>query len=113
MDAVSRAQNAPANRERPGKNTRFKPGQSGNPSGRPKKLHITKIYEKILAKSGNRKEIQESLMRILTGGRMASVLMIREMAERTEGKVAQLVDLEVSGNITLEQVAEARKRAGK
>jgi hypothetical protein len=39
--------------------------------------------------------------------------MLREMAERTEGKVAQLIDMEVSGNITLEQVAEARKRAGK
>jgi Family of unknown function (DUF5681) len=113
MDPVSRAQNSEPSEKRRSVGRPFPKGVSGNPGGRPKKLHITKMYEKILANSVNRKEIQESLMQILTGGRMASVLMLREMAERTEGKIAQTLDVEVSGHVTLEQVAEARKRAGK
>jgi len=44
---------------------------------------------------------------------MAGVLLIREMTERDEGKVADIVDMNVTGNITLEQVLEARKKAKK
>ena len=109
MDPVSKAQNEgskPANRVSRGNphiadvglKTRFKPGQSGNPTGRPKKKPITEIFESILAKKGNRKEIEETVLSIVTGGRMASVLMLREMAERVEGKVTQPVD--VTGSIT-------------
>ena len=108
------AQNSDAIREKRLKNLRpFKKGQTGNAGGRPKKQEITKIFEKILRNAKNRKEIEKSILKILLRCNMASVLMLREMAERTEGKVAQLIGMEVSGNITLEQVAEARKRAGK
>ena len=106
MDPVSKAQNedsnSPANRRlsglAKGVNTRFKPGQSGNPSGRPKKKPITEIFEAILAKAANRKEIAETILSTLTSGRMAGVLLLREMAERVEGKVTQPVD--VTGSIT-------------
>lgn len=116
MDPVSKAQesgNKYAELQNRTKRGRWVKGQSGNPGGRPKKLHITKMYEKLLAKSDNRNEISESLMKILTGSRMASVLLLREMAERTEGKVVQEVDMQVSGKISLEQVLEAKKKAGK
>jgi hypothetical protein len=120
MDPVSRAQagnkqETPkyANRIDRVKGHRWQKGQSGNPSGRPKKLHITKIFEKLLAKSDNRKEISEAIMATLTSKGMAKVLMLREMAERTEGKVTQEVDMNVNGTITLEQVLEARKKADK
>jgi hypothetical protein len=116
MDAVSKAQagnKQESSRIDRVKGHRWQKGQSGNPSGRPKKLQITKIYEKILRSGVNRKEIEASIKKIVTDGRMASVLMIREMAERTEGKVADIVDLNVSGKITLEQALEARKKAAK
>lgn len=112
MDPVSRAQNSnettPRVVGRP-----FRKGQSGNPGGRPKKQEITKIYDEILRKSGNRKEIKASVMEMLRSKRMVAVLLLREMAERTEGKVVQPVD--VAGNVTisLETVLEAKKKAGK
>lgn len=52
-------------------------------------------------------------METLKSRGMAKVLLLREMAERTEGKIAQTVELE--GNITLalaETVADRRKRLG-
>lgn len=109
MDPVSRAQNSGEQRKVVGRP--FAKGQSGNPGGRPKKLEITKIYERILRKSANRKEIEASVLDLLKGRRMASVLLLREMAERTEGKVAQ--EVEISGHLTLESVLEAKKKAAK
>lgn len=113
MDPVSRAQagNKPeASRIDRVKGHRWQKGQSGNPSGRPKKLHITKMYEKILNKSSNRKKIEESIMKVLTDGRMSTVLMAREMAERTEGKVADIVDMNVTGTVQLAEVIEERRK---
>lgn len=114
MDPVSKAQNSqPNNRAAHLEKYKFKPRQSGNPGGRPKKQYITKIYEDALRNGSNRKEIKASVMDMLRSKRMVSVLLLREMAERTEGKVVQPVDMEVSGTISLEQVLEAKKKAGK
>lgn len=114
MDPVSKAQSSTGYSEKQRANLRpFKKGQSGNPSGRPKKNHVTKMYEQLLANPENRKEIKAAILKTLTGGRMSGVLQLREVAERTEGKVADVVDMNVSGSITLEMVLEARKKAGK
>ena len=115
MDPVSKAQSTGNS----GKSTglaNLKPwakGQSGNPSGRPKKNHVTKMYERILAKPQNRKLIEDTVMKMLLGGRMSSVLQLREMAERTEGKVVQPVEMGGNLTISLETVLEAKKKAGK
>lgn len=113
MDPLSRAQNSDPTANKRVLGRPFKKGQSGNPGGRPKKLEVTKIYEKILRRSKNRKDIEESVLEMIHSKRMMSVLLLREMAERTEGKVADVVDMNVSGSITLEQVLEAKKKAGK
>lgn len=115
MDPVSKAQQSPAIRPKTGQPkgfaTRFKPGQSGNPSGRPKHTPLTKLYNRILSKKKNIKDIEAAVLRIVLGSRMAAVLQLREMAERVEGKVSQ--PLEVSGevNVTLsERLEKARQR---
>ena len=41
---------------------------------------------------------------------MAGVLLIREMSERDEGKVADVVDMNVTGTVVLAQVIEERRR---
>lgn len=55
-------------------------------------------------------EIQDSMALTLKSGRMAGVLLLREAAERLEGKVTQ--EIQVDGNLTLslaETIASRRK----
>lgn len=109
MDPISKAQL----REKRLKNLRpFRPGQSGNPSGRPRTPHLTNIYDDIMTSAKNRREIEKAIFKQLTSGGMAAVLLLREIAERLEGRVKDTVEMNVSGSITLEQVLEARKKAG-
>jgi len=114
MDPVSKAQ--AGNSQETGsridrlKGNRWPKGVSGNPHGRPKKLHITKMFEQVLAKSKNRNDIKRALLETLTSKGMAKVLMLREMAERTEGKVAQEVDMNVTGTVILAEIISERRR---
>lgn len=90
----------------------WKPGQSGNPSGRPKKKPITEMYERILNDPENVAAIERATISALRKGNMAMVLQLREMADRTEGKVTQPIEADVTVNLA-DAIAEARKRAGR
>lgn len=101
--------NSEKNREKRLANLKpFKPGQSGNPSGRPKKTPITSIYEKIFDDPANLEKIEESILATILAGRMGSVLTLKEAAERLEGKVKQ--GMEHSGEIAL-TLADRMKKA--
>jgi outer membrane translocation and assembly module TamA len=87
----------------------FKPGQSGNPSGRRKKLPITKEYEKLMGeklsktKPGEKIRVEYGLSTRATWARAVAIGIAieaangkgsgfaREMREATEGKSLQRI----------------------
>lgn len=79
-------------------------GVSGNPGGRRKKTPITRMLEEIFDNSTDFDEIKDSMALTLKSGRMASILLLREAAERLEGKVIQQVEMDV--NLSLSQRME-------
>ena len=91
---------------------KWKPGQSGNLSGRPAKKPITEMYERILNDPANLALIEEAVSKALTRGNMAMVLQLKEMSDRVEGKVTQPIQADVTVNLA-DAIAAARKRAGK
>jgi uncharacterized protein DUF5681 len=80
---------------------RFKPGQSGNPGGRPKKRPISDCYEELAERELPEKErIKHGLPKGATYGHALAIVMFkaalegksdaaREIREAIEGKAAQ------------------------
>lgn len=74
----------------------WKPGQSGNPGGRPKKKPITELYEQLLNDDATLKAIKRAILRSVKCSRTTLVPLLREMADRVEGKISQSVDAKVT-----------------
>jgi hypothetical protein len=78
--------------------TAFKPGQSGNPAGRPKSITLSEALRLELAKMlpGDTHErtfaevIAQQLVRAAATG---NILAAKEIADRTEGRPKQAVDM--------------------
>ena len=82
----------------------FKPGQSGNPGGRPKHDVAAEIARAIF--EGNREQAYAGLGKALIGG---NAYVFKELADRAYGKMTE--KLRLSGGLALaERVAAARKR---
>ncbi|MGH2505890.1 MAG: DUF5681 domain-containing protein [Gemmatimonadales bacterium] len=90
----------------------FMPGQSGNPSGRPKKKAITEMYERLLEEPGFLADLEESVRKMVKSGRMVGQLQLKEMTDRVEGKITQPIEADISVNLA-DAMAAARKRAGR
>lgn len=88
----------------------WQPGQSGNPSGRPKKKPVTEIFEQILADPEKQEQVAASVFKLMTSGRMAAVMLLNSAADRLEGKISQPV--EVSGELKL-TLAQRMERSAK
>jgi hypothetical protein len=106
MDLLSRERaNTESARFADGK---WKPGcASPNPSGRPKSKPITDLCAEIINDPSTREQIKQQVISTLTSRGMAGVLLLRELAERVEGKITQ--GIELSGSIATmsdEQVDE-------
>jgi hypothetical protein len=74
----------------------WQPGQSGNPGGRPKKRPLTELYEEFLSDGSTVKAIRAAILKNLKCGKTAFVPLLREMADRVEGKVTQSIDSKVT-----------------
>lgn len=83
----------------------FKPGQSGNPTGRPKKKPLTELYEEILNDSKNAALVRRSILKAIEQAQSPMVQQLKEMADRVEGPLRQQIDH--TGHITLETLIAA------
>jgi hypothetical protein len=94
---------------------RFKPGQSGNPSGRPKRKWLTEATEEMLEEKlsdpKERKRWQDAQWEKMLKNGVVGQMYMDKAWERTEGRVPQ--DLNLGGEVSLnlaDAIAAARKR---
>jgi len=110
-------QRKPAKKRMP-KGRRFKPGQSGNPNGRPKgslnmKTLIERVWSEEVTDNGN-PIIRglKAVKAIADKAERGDVRAFNELADRLEGKPKQQYEHEVSGFEEIgKALAEAAKRA--
>ncbi|MEJ7578653.1 MAG: DUF5681 domain-containing protein [Pyrinomonadaceae bacterium] len=80
----------------------FKPGQSGNPAGRPKSITLSEAIRLQLAKKvseGSDYTYAEAIAQVLCVAAVkGNVNAAREIADRTEGKPKQVLDLDMRVN---------------
>ena len=88
---------------------KFKPGQSGNPSGRPKKKPITEMFERIFSDPELVTQFESAVARSITKGGMAGVMYMKDAADRLEGKVTQPLDVDLNFSLAA-RMAKARER---
>ena len=91
-------------------------GVSGNPTGRPKKNHITEAFEEMLeekmADPEARQAFKEAHWKKLLSNTVVSSMTLEKILDRTEGKVSQPV--QVSGELSVslsDEIRKARERA--
>lgn len=79
---------------------RFKKGQSGNPNGRPKRTRLTDALREKLqqdAPDAPEQTVAEIIADVLIReAKSGNVQAIKEIADRTEGKPAQKVDVDMN-----------------
>lgn len=77
----------------------FPKGQSGNPKGRPKLTRLTDALREQLAETNPdapEETIAEQIARaLIKEAKSGNVLAIREIADRTEGKPKQAIDVDL------------------
>lgn len=91
----------------------WQPGQSGNPGGRPKKKPITEMFERMLEDPGMHESIASAMLNIFRErSGIAKVMLLKDMAERVEGKVTQPIEADVNLTATLsDKLRKARERS--
>ncbi len=90
---------------------KFPPGSSGNPNGRPRLTRLSEALRQQLAEispdadeQSIAEEIAKTLIKLALSG---DVQAIREIADRTEGKPKQAIDLDL--DVQLDWRTEAQK----
>jgi hypothetical protein len=83
----------------------FKPGQSGNPGGRPKKKPVTDAYARLMSNPAHADEMAKALYSQALAG---NVQAARELREGIEGKAMQAIRMD--GELGLTTMEERKQR---
>lgn len=118
MDADNQGGNSEAYKVGPGnppREHRWKPGQSGNPKGRPKTITLSEAYRRELAKVDPEDPEGRTYAEVLAGKMRekafgGDVAALRELADRTEGKPRQTLSLSLERREQLEAAVEGIMR---
>jgi hypothetical protein len=89
---------------------KWKPGQSGNPGGRPKRKPVTELYEEMLSDPDLVADLRNAIAKAIRKGNMAMVLQVREMTDRVEGKVMQPIEADVNVSTLAERMLLAEQK---
>jgi len=88
--------------ERLGDNARpFQPGESGNPGGRPKGKSITAELRKLIDSGTNAEDMAKVLYNIAKTGGKAQVNALKELLDRTDGRVPETHKVETDVPISI------------
>ena len=72
---------------------KWKPGQSGNPEGRPTgSISLTETLKAMLRR--NPEALEEIVIALINEGRMGNMVATKEMLDRVDGKVAETHKIE-------------------
>jgi hypothetical protein len=97
-----------------GEKTQFKPGQSGNPKGRPKGPSMKTVLEKFLSQSMDAKDpilgenrkmtVQERIVLSWIGAAMKqNIHAINSIVDRVDGKITEKIEQEITGDFYLKK----------
>ena len=81
---------------------RFRPGQSGNPGGRPKTKLISQAYQELLEELDKKKRrtiAQEIAKQIIQKALKGDLAAAKEATDRTEGKAVDQTELLIGGTV--------------
>jgi ribosomal protein L17 len=98
--------------------TQWKPGQSGNPAGRPKSLTLSEAYRRELAKVDPHDALKRTFAEVLAEQMIVKaskgdVAALKEIADRVEGKAKQTITLTTDRREQVERAIDRMiERAG-
>ena len=101
MPTQNSGENSEKRRGRPENLTPWRPGQSGNPGGRPKRKPITEALEKVFTPE----QCLAVAQALLKQAKKGSISHVQEAANRLEGKVESSDEL--AGGVTFNVIISA------
>lgn len=99
---------------KPGNPHAFKPGQSGNPAGRPKERTVSEVLRAMMNEAHtDTATFAEAIADVLVKRcLLGDIKAIKETLDRTEGKVKQTIALQTEKEIAETAVAQLMERVG-